>query len=478
MKKLVLIFSLVAASLIHGCAKNPVTGKKEVVLMSEEQEIAMGKEADPQIVAEFGLYEDKAMQDYLNTLGQKIAKVSHRNNLNYTFRLLDAELINAFALPGGYVYFTRGIMAHFNNEAELMGVLGHEVGHVAARHSVAQQRNQLFGQLGLIAGLVLAPDLAPFAESAQQGLGLLFLKFGRDAERQSDELGVEYSSRLGYDANEMAGFFKTLERQDQKSGQMIPEFLSTHPNPGNRFVTVGQLAKEWKSKLNLTNPQVNRNEYLKRINGLIYGNDPKQGFVEDGVFYHPVLRFQLPIPSGWNSQNSPQSFQMAAKDGSALMILTLAQGQNLQDAATAALQKYKLNAVDSRPVNVNGLEALMVVADQAQQSGTVRTANYFIRHNGAIYHIIGATALNSYERYSNAFTGTMSGFKVLTDLSRINRKPERIQIRQVSKATTLREALKANGVPDARLEELAILNGMALTDNVSAGMMIKLLASS
>ena len=306
------------------------------------------------------------------------------------------------------IYFTRGIMAHFNNEAELMGMLGHEVGHVAARHSVAQQRNQLFGQLGLIAGLELATDLAPFAESAQQGLGLLFLKFGRDAERYSDELGVESSSRLRYDANEMAGFFKTLERKDQKSGQMIPEFLSTHPNPGNRFVTVGELAK----------------------------------------------------------------------DDSALMILTLAEGQNSQDAASAALQKYKLNTVESSPVNVNGLEALMVIADQPQQSGTVRTVSYFIRHNGAIYHIIGATALNSYDRYSNAFGSNMNGFKVLADANKINRKPERIQIRQVNNTTTLREALKANGVPDARLEELAILNGTALTDKLSAGMMIKLLASS
>lgn len=475
MKKLLLIFSLSAAVLIHGCAKNPVTGKKEVVLMSEEQELAMGKEADPQIVAEFGLYEDKALQDYLNTVGQKIAKVSHRNNINYTFRLLDAELINAFALPGGYVYFTRGIMAHFNNEAELMGVLGHEVGHVAARHSVAQQRNQLFGQLGLIAGLVLVPDLAPFAESAQQGLGLLFLKFGRDAERQSDELGVEYSTRLGYDAAEMAEFFKTLERQDQQRGQVIPEFLSTHPNPGNRYTTVGQLAKEWKTKLNLTNAQVNRNDYLRRINGLIYGDDPKQGFIEGGVFYHPVLRFQLPVPAGWNAQNSPQSFQMAAKDGSALMILTLAQGQQLQEAASAALQKYKLTTVDSRPVTVNGLEALMVVADQVQQSGTVRTVNYFIRHNGAIYHILGATAMNNYERYSNAFGGTMTGFKVLTDPDKINRKPDRIQIKQINTATTLRDALKANNTPDNRLEELAILNGMALTDKVNAGTLIKVI---
>lgn len=476
MKKFIFICSLFAATLYSGCARNPVTGKKEVVLMSEEQEIAMGKEADPQIIAQFGLYEDKALQEYLNQVGQKIASVSHRKNIQYNFRLLDAELINAFALPGGYVYFTRGIMAHFNNEAELMGVLGHEVGHVAARHSVAQQRNQLFGQLGLIAGLVLVPDLAPFAESAQQGLGLLFLKFGRDAEKQSDELGVEYSSRLGYDAKEMAEFFKTLERQDQQRGQVIPEFLSTHPNPGNRYVTVGKLADQWKNKLNLSNPKVARNEYLRRINGLIYGDDPKQGFVENNVFYHPVLRFQLPIPAGWNSQNSPQSFQMAAKDGSALMILTLAQGQNLQDAATAAMQKYKLNVVDSRPVTVNGLEALMVVADQPQQQGAVRTVNYFIRHNGAIYHILGATALANYERYSSAFGGTMNGFKVLTDQEKINRKPERIAIRTINNATTLRDALTANGVPSARLEELAIVNGMVLTERVEPGTLIKVLS--
>lgn len=475
MKKIILVLSVSAAFLIHGCAKNPVTGKKEVVLMSEEQELAMGKSADPQIVQEFGLYEDKALQEYLNTVGQKIAKVSHRNNIPYTFRLLDAELINAFALPGGYVYFTRGILAHFNNEAELMGVLGHEVGHVAARHSVSQQRNQIFGQVGLIAGLVLAPDLAPMAESAQQGLGLLFLKFGRDAEKQSDELGVEYSTKLGYDATKMAEFFKTLERQDQQRGQVIPEFLSTHPNPGNRYVTVGELAKQWKAKQNLTNPMVNRNEYLRRINGLIYGDDPKQGYIENNIFYHPVLRFQLPIPAGWNAQNSPQSFQMATQDGSALMLLTLASGQSLQDAASAAAEKYKLRVVESRPITVNGLEAFYVLADQAQQSGTVRTTSYYIRHNGAIYHIIGAASLANWDRYAGSFTETMNGFRVLTDPGKINRKADRIMIKQVNGETTLRDALKANNIPDSRLEEFAILNGMALTDRLGAGTLIKVL---
>lgn len=475
MKKIILVLLVSAAFLIHGCAKNPVTGKSEIVLMSEEQELAMGKAADPQIVAEFGLYEDRTLQEYMNTVGQKIARVSHRSNINYTFRVLDSEIINAFALPGGYIYFTRGILAHFNNEAELMGVLGHEVGHVAARHSVSQQRNQLFGQLGLIAGLVLVPDLAPLAESAQQGLGLLFLKFGRDAEKQSDELGVEYSTRLGYDASKMAEFFKTLEKQDEQRGQLIPEFLSTHPNPGNRFVTVGELARQWKAKENLVNPIVNRNEYLRLINGLIYGDDPKQGYVENRVFYHPVLRFEMPIPAGWNSQNSPQSFQMAAKDGSALMILTLASGQNLQDAASVAMQKYNLRAIQSRSITVNGLEGFFVMADQAQQSGTVRTASYFIRHNGAIYHIIGAASLANFDRYSNAFAGTLNGFKVLTDPTKINRKPDRIQVRQVNNNTTLRDALRANNIPDNRLEEFAILNGMALSERLTPGTLIKVI---
>src|SRR5688572_30656312 len=229
MKKYITISCLIATvSLLTDCARNPVTGKKQVVLMSEAQEIAMGKEADPQIIAQFGLYEDSALQRFLAEKGKQMAAISHRPNLDYQFRIVNSEVINAFAVPGGYVYFTRGIMAHFNNEAEMAGVLGHELGHVTARHSVAQQRNAILGQIGIIAGVVIAPDLAQFAESASQGLSLLLLKFGRDAERESDRLGVEYSTKIGYDAQQMANFFNTLKRQSQASGQQeLPGFLST-----------------------------------------------------------------------------------------------------------------------------------------------------------------------------------------------------------------------------------------------------------
>ncbi|HEY4652258.1 MAG TPA: M48 family metalloprotease, partial [Pontibacter sp.] len=204
--------------LFNSCSTNPVTGKKDVILMSEGQELAMGQEADPQIVAQFGMYDNPAIQRFIDEKGQQMAAISHRSNIKYNFKVLDSPVINAFAVPGGYVYFTRGIMAHFNNEAQFAGVLGHEIGHIAARHSAQQQSKSVLSQVGLIAGMILVPELAQFGNEAMQGLSLLFLKFGRDDERQSDELGVEYSTKIGYEANEMADFFLTLKRKQEESG--------------------------------------------------------------------------------------------------------------------------------------------------------------------------------------------------------------------------------------------------------------------
>jgi len=482
MKKYILISCLAATVLVfNNCATNPVTGKRQVVLMSEEQEIAMGKEADPQIVAQFGLYDDKALQDFITQEGKKMAAISHRPNLNYEFKIVDSDVINAFAVPGGYVYFTRGIMAHFNNEAEFAGVLGHEIGHITARHSVAQQRNAILGQIGLIAGMVLAPELAQFGEAASQGLGLLFLKFGRDAERQSDELGVEYSSKVKYDAHQMAGFFNTLERKGAESGAgELPNFLSTHPNPGERNVTVHKLATDWQQKLNLTAPEVNRNTYLKRIEGLIYGEDPKGGFLENNVFYHPVLKFQFLTPANWAYQNSPQQVQFAQKEGKALMFMTLAPGKTLQEAASAVFQQYKLQALESREVSVNGLNAIAVVGTQPQQQGqqqqaSIRTLSYFIQYDNNIYHIIGVSAATDFNAYSPLFTNTMQSFKVLNDASKLNKKPDRVRLKTINQNSTLEQALRQHGVQTNKLEELAILNGLKLSDRVVQGTLIKII---
>ena len=478
MKNYAIIFCLsLSLCLVHSCATNPVTGKRQVALITEEQEIAMGIDADPQIVAQYGLYEDPQLQAFINEKGKQMAAVSHRPELNYTFRIVDSDVLNAFAVPGGFVYFTRGIMAHFNNEAEFAGVLGHEIGHITARHSVSQQSKAILGQIGLIGAMVISPELAQFGEAASQGLGLLFLKFGRDAERQSDDLGVEYSTKIGYDAREMAGFFNTLQRQSQKSGaQELPDFLSTHPNPGDRNTAVARKAAEWQKQVPGKQFVVNRNEYLRRIDGLIYGEDPKGGYLENNVFYHPVLRFQFNVPQGWSYQNTPQQVGMAPKDGKAMMFLAQAQGSNMQQAVTATMQGFRVQVVGSRETTVNGLPAVMVEGQQQTQQGAViRTLSYFIQHNGSIYHITGATSAANFNAYAPYFANTMESFRTLTDPAKLNKKPDRVRLKTVRQQTTLEQALRSFNVPDSRIEEFAILNGMARTERVPSGMLIKVI---
>lgn len=482
MKKIISLGLFAATGfMINSCAKNPVTGKRQVVLISESQEIAMGQEADPQIIAQYGLYEDSTLQRFINEKGKAMAAISHRPNLQYNFRIVDSDILNAFAVPGGYVYFTRGIMAHFNNEAEFAGVLGHEIGHITARHTVVQQSKQVFGQLGLIAGLIIKPELGQFAEQASQGLGLLFLKFGRDAERQSDQLGVEYSSRINYNAHEMAHFFNTLKRQSQAAGaQELPDFLSTHPNPDDRNVAVEKSATQWQQKLGLSNPQVNRDVYLRRIEGLVYGEDPRQGFLENSVFYHPQMKFQFNIPQAWKYQNSPQRVQAAPADGQALMYLAGAPAKSLQEAGQAFLQQNGLQLLDQKETSINGYKALVIIADtkqdpQQQQQQPLRTQAYFYQFDNEILMMMGVAAAANFSQYQPSFTASMQSFKKLADAAKINRKPERVRIKTVAANSTLAQAFKYFKVADKRMEEFAILNGMQQTDAVTKGMLIKVI---
>jgi predicted Zn-dependent protease len=462
--------------IFSGCARNPVTGKKQFVLMSESQEIAMGQQADPEIIAMFGLYQDEKLQAFIQEKGDEMAKVSHRPKLNYKFRVVDSPIINAFAVPGGYVYFTRGIMAHFNNEAEFAGVLGHEIGHITARHSVVQQRNTLLAQIGLMAGVIALPELASFIEPASVGMGLLLLKFGRDAERESDKLGVDYSSKVGYDARHMGQFFTTIERtQNSGGGQAIPDFLSSHPNPGDRYNTVNKMASDWQSKNPSTPLKVNRESFLKRIDGMVYGEDPRQGFVENQKFYHPELKFEFSIPSNWNHKNSPSQFQMAPKDGKALLALTLAEGNNAESAATNFATKHKLSTVEKSSTQVNGLKAVRLIADQIQEQNSIRTQTYFIEYGGIVYAILGVSLLSDFSSYQSIFTTTSSSFKTLTDSDKLNRKPDRLVIKKLTKSQTLSEALKSYNMPSSKYEELAILNGLELNDVIQSGDYVKII---
>lgn len=226
--KVVLLFAVLV--MIPSCAVNPVTGKRQIMFMSEAQEVAMGQSYDPQVLATFGVYPDQKLQNYVQQLGDEMGKISHRPNLQYHVRVVDSPVVNAFAVPGGYIYLTRGILAQFNNEAEMVGVLGHEMGHVTARHSVSQQTKQTLGQLALIGGMILSPQIAEMGEMAMQGLQLLFLKFSRDDEREADKLGAEYTSKVGFDAHKMADFFQVLNKMNMAESEgECPRFCRRIP---------------------------------------------------------------------------------------------------------------------------------------------------------------------------------------------------------------------------------------------------------
>jgi predicted Zn-dependent protease len=474
------LYSLIAMMIISSCSRNPVTGKREVMLMSESQEIALGKQSDPSIVAQFGLYEDAQLQSFINDKGKAMAAISHRPDLPYEFKILDSPVVNAFALPGGYVYFTRGILAHFNNEAQFAGVLGHEIGHVTARHSAKQYSKQMMAQILFIGGMVVSEEFRQFADVASQGLGLLFLKFSRDNESESDRLGVEYSTEIGYNANEMAGFFQTLKALSGEAGA-VPTFLSTHPDPADRYHKVGEYADHIQAEkgVNDANLTVNREGYLRMIDGMVYGDDPRQGYFEYGYFYHPELKFHFPVPHGWKTQNTPAQVQMAPQDGKALMTLGIENANSLNEAANNIVQNNQLNVLDKASVQVNGLPAIAMLSEQTgqaangQQASTLKILTYLIQYNGLIYKMHGLAQSADFNAFYNQFSATMKGFAVLNDPSKLDRKPDVIEIVSAKNTGTFASALAEHNILSAEHNELAILNGFGLNDQVTRGTLIK-----
>ncbi|MEM8525866.1 MAG: M48 family metalloprotease [Bacteroidota bacterium] len=472
---LIFVFCLLAA----GCTVNPVTGKKQALVMSEENEVALGKQSDPQVVAAFGLYDNDKMQAYIKSKGQEMAAISHRPDLKFTFRLVDSPVVNAFALPGGYVYFTRGIMAHFNNEAEFAGVLGHEIGHVTGRHGAIQQRNQTLAQIGLIAGLIISKELQQFAEQAAQGVQLLMLKNSRDHESQSDELGVMYSTTVGYDAHKMANFFQTISRLSGGASQSIPTFMSTHPNPLDRYARVHKLAEARQASDPKNNYKVGRDQYLSLIDGMVYGEDPRQGYVQNSVFYHPTLKFEFPVPRNWRVNNTPQQVQIAPENGEALIIFTFAQGNTLNEAAASIVEQYQLTVESRQNTTINGFPALLMKTKQVnQQTGaSIELLSTLIQDGSNIFVFHGVTSTEKFRIYSSAFEKTAAGYSRLNDPSKINVQPERLKIVPVSKGGTLSSLLRANGIPSNRIEEFSILNGMKQNDQVASGSKIKVVSN-
>jgi predicted Zn-dependent protease len=441
---------------------------------------SQGAKPDPAVIAQFGLYNSPVLQKLIDTKGKQMTAVSDRPG-DYGFTVVDSPVINAFATPDGHVYFTRGIMAYFNDEAQFAGVLGHELGHITAQHGKKQQTRSTIAGIGMLLGSIVAPRLMQSVGGvAQQVVGLGMLKYGRDDENEADGLGVKYSTKIGYDASHMADFFQTLERTEAQSGAgSIPTFLSTHPNSADRYTRVKALASQARQSVGNRPLAVNRNQYLRAIEGLNYGEDPRQGFVENSVFYHPDLKFRFPIPSGWKSQNSPEQFQMAEPNGKALLVFLGASGSSLDEAGQSLAKSIGLASANAQKTTINGFPALVFEGDQVQQdqSGQQTAGAHvlaqLIQDGKSIYAFVGLAAPASFSTYAPQFQKAAQGYARLTEASKLNRQPEHIRIKTATNTTTLSSALATNGIPSKRYEELAILNGMKTTDRLSKGMLYK-----
>jgi len=484
----VLLLALVVAVAVSGCVvqRNPVSGNRRVYGYSWQQELQIGKESDPQIVAQFGLYDDPALTAYVERIGEAVLAESHLRRpdtdpefrIPFTFRVLDSPVINAFALPGGYVYLTRGLLSHLNNEAQLSVVLGHEITHVAARHASQQAASQQLGTLGLIGAAI--GGQAIFGGSAGENIlniggtaaQLLFLRYGRDAERESDANGVDYAGRAGYAPDEAAAFFESLKRIGEQSGSSIPNFLSTHPDPGEREQTIHQLAARWEQEGAST---VRQDAYLAQIENLVIGEDPRQGFVENGTFYHPGLRFSFPVPSGYQVINQPSQVAMVEADQKAILLFALAQdATSARDGAAKLTAQEGIQAVESGPATVGGNPAYYVLADAQTESGEVRLLSYYIEYAGNVYTFLGYAGKASFSSYRSTFERSMRGFDRVTDARILNVQPNRLRVVTADRNAAFRSYLPATLPGDFNPEAFAILNQLNLDSPVERGEKLKL----
>jgi predicted Zn-dependent protease len=336
---LVKLLLLIASLLLGACAKNPVTGDSVFALITEDEEISQGRSYHPEIIKTYGVYDDPELQQYVNRIGQQLAAKSHRSQLEFNFTVLDSPEINAFALPGGYVYITRGIMAYLDSEAELAGVLGHEIGHVTARHSVRQQAGQF--ATGLLNVLITATTGQSALGTLSQQLSTGLVRgYGREHELEADRLGAEYLHKIGYDPETMLDVISVLKNQEvyetalAKRENRPPNtyhgVYSTHPENDDRLQTVVRSAKKLSVKKYRDD---NQQTYLGRIDGLVWGSSLEQGVVVNNTFAHPGLAIAVELPDGWKVDNNPQFLE--ARDPATSALLQIGVVTALEDESAA-----------------------------------------------------------------------------------------------------------------------------------------------
>ncbi|HEU4681301.1 MAG TPA: M48 family metalloprotease [Gemmatimonadales bacterium] len=455
-----------------GCARNPVTGKSELSLVSESQEIQMGQQAAKEVAQSIGFYDNAKVQSYESDIGNRMAAESERPNLPWEFHVVDDAAVNAFAIPGGFIYVTRGLMSSINTEAELASVLGHEIGHVTHRHSVQQISKAQLAQLGLGIGSILSSDIAKFGQLAGAGLSLLFLKYGRDAENQADQSGLRYAYQQNYDVREMPKVFMTLSRISQAGGGggKLPEWLSTHPDPESRIKRTEKMLDTLSMRPNAI---VDREDYLRHVQGMSFGEDPRQGYFEGSRFYHPKMRFQLKYPDQWKKQNMPQAVVAVSPNEDAIIQLGLAGDASPQQAARQFLSQQGVQGGNASTASINGLPAASSYFRAETEQGQIEGIVSFISHGGQTFGLMGYTPAGKLGNYDREFDNTIRSFSELRDRSKMNVEPARVEVVKVPRQMTL-EQFNAQYPSSIPIEQLAIINELeGPSSAIPAGHMVK-----
>ncbi len=458
------------------CARNPVSGKKELALVSESQEIALGQGSHSEILKQFGQVEDESLQQYFNNLGQRMAAISHRPDLPWHFTVLNDPVVNAFAVPGGFIYFTRGILAFMNNEAELAGVLGHEIGHVTARHSVSQiSRSQLFG-LGLGAGSVISPSFGRLGQLAQAGLGLLFLKYGRDDERESDQLGLEYMYRLGYDPRALSVFFEVFQNMREGPEGMVPDWLSTHPSPPDRIAATRSEAEALVAERGAKDFRLGTQSFLEKIGGIVYGENPREGFGRDGHFYHPDLAFRLEYPPEWKVMNTRAAVLFLEPSRRIAVRLTLVSPDvsTPQEQAEQISHQAGVRMLEGGPKVINGNPSFLAIYEVVDSSGNrLQALAAFISFRDKLYQLVGSGSPSDFAQFLGSLEGTITSFRELRDTRILDVEPDRILLYQIQRGGTLQDVARRYPNPRVSVKELSLLNRIDESEDLKAGRFVK-----
>ena len=473
MKKL---SSLLILLIFSGCSVNPVTGQKDFVMMTENDEISLGRKYHAQVLQQTPAYNDQELQDYVQKIGNSLSIKSHRPNLFYRFTVLDSPDINAFALPGGYIYINRGLMAYLSSEEELAAVLGHEIGHVTARHSVRQySQSQL---LGILSAAIQINSGRTAGDLVGVASGALLAGYGREMELQADELGAEYLYQDGYPTKAMMKVLTVLKDQEiyskelaKKRGQEPRNYhgvFASHPSNDKRL-------KEILEEVNKTYQQgeiKKTADYFEKINEMVYGDSEESGVRKGNEFFHRDLDLYLTSPQDWEIINTSKNIIFRAPYSKAMLNVSL-EDLNFRESPKEYMTRVVSNFSKGTELEINGYKGYTSVV--RERTGAIKRLAVLFRE-GKVYKFVGY--LNEeekdFQKYDPAFMQIIKSLDRLDERGRDMSKPLRIKRYIARQGDTYKKLANNSAISYNAEEQLRLLNGDYPDQALVVGQVIKL----